>query len=276
MARERKLRLPDDADALLVKMASVNGLNVNAQINLLIRAAAGAMWGQSVPTLSPERVQTVPSVPMGGGDNLGTNWGQSVPTLSPERVQTVPSGNSDGNIKREVYSLTEKPKTETTLSEGGAGETKATPKKARPRVTILEGERKARFDLFWLGGTLSDGTAYRGYPKKEGVGAAEKAFAAFDPDLAETERWCKMVDRWRLSRKWREDFIKDAVNWINERCWDPRNDPSPPAQAPISTPSDGAHPEEWYNFPPGLTEEHKARCRQLGVRYNRDGRPMRA
>lgn len=68
------------------------------------------------------------------------------------------------------------------------------------------------FERFW-----------HAYPKKQGKGAAEKAFRNINPSEELTDRMISAVDKARASDQWRREngrFIPNPSTWLNQKRWE--------------------------------------------------------
>lgn len=80
-----------------------------------------------------------------------------------------------------------------------------------PAATAKDRIRE-RFAQFW-----------EAYPKKQGKGAAEKAFLKISPDVSLHETMIAAVRAAVLSRQWHEQngrFIPNPATWLNQRRWE--------------------------------------------------------
>lgn len=85
------------------------------------------------------------------------------------------------------------------------------PKLTVPATTAKDRIRE-RFAEFWAA-----------YPKKQGKGAAEKAFLKISPTASLHETMIAAVRAAVLSRQWREQngrFIPNPATWLNQRRWE--------------------------------------------------------
>lgn len=84
-----------------------------------------------------------------------------------------------------------------------------------------------------------DGNGYRGYPRKVGRGAAEKAFAAVNPTEDLLDQMIQATKGQASSPAWVKDggqFIPHPATWLNQRRWLDRTEVDLPALPPPPAP----------------------------------------
>lgn len=115
------------------------------------------------------------------------------------------------------------PKTEAALSQKEplpVAEEELTPEAPEPparrnrtaSATTAKDRIRERFAEFWAT-----------YPKKQGKGAAEKAFLKISPTASLHETMIAAIRAAVLSRQWREQngrFIPNPATWLNQRRWE--------------------------------------------------------
>lgn len=87
-----------------------------------------------------------------------------------------------------------------------------------------------RFSRFWAA-----------YPRKEGKGAAEKAFAKHKPGDQDLDCMLAAVETQKRSDKWRKDggqYIPMPATWLNQRRWE---DTGLEGRSSMTNPNHGAH-----------------------------------
>lgn len=132
-------------------------------------------------------------------EDLKPEEGAGEPPLSPEEAPALSQKEPLPRATEETSSAAEEP------------EITAKQKLTVPAATAKDRIRE-RFAEFWSA-----------YPKKQGKGAAEKAFLKISPDGSLHETMIAAVRAAVLSRQWHEQngrFIPNPATWLNQRRWE--------------------------------------------------------
>ena len=139
-----------------------------------------------------------------------------------------PRKNPDGTETKAAENRTKtepKPNENRTETESKATEKR---KKAEEEVEVeveveQENNNNARADRdpgfadFW-----------KAYPKKQGIGAAEKAWKKIKPSEQLLGAMLFAISKQKRSRQWREGYIPNPATWLNQRRWEDVVDDAPP------------------------------------------------
>ena len=68
----------------------------------------------------------------------------------------------------------------------------------------------------------------KAYPKKQGIGAAEKAWKKIKPSEQLLGAMLFAISKQKRSRQWREGYIPNPATWLNQRRWEDVVDDAPP------------------------------------------------
>ena len=69
---------------------------------------------------------------------------------------------------------------------------------------------------------------WKAYPKKQGIGAAEKAWKKIKPSEQLLGAMLFAISKQKRSRQWREGYIPNPATWLNQRRWEDVVDDAPP------------------------------------------------
>ena len=69
---------------------------------------------------------------------------------------------------------------------------------------------------------------WKAYPKKQGIGAAEKAWKKIKPSEQLLGAMLFAISKQKRSRQWREGYIPNPATWLNQRRWEDVVDDTPP------------------------------------------------
>lgn len=69
---------------------------------------------------------------------------------------------------------------------------------------------------------------WKAYPKKQGIGAAEKAWKKIKPSEQLLGAMLFAISKQKRSRQWREGYIPNPATWLNQRRWEDVVDDEPP------------------------------------------------
>lgn len=121
--------------------------------------------------------------------------GKDIPPISPTGIESEKSDN------QQISLISESLEVKTAL--GAESNSSVNHSK-----TII----KQRFDDFW-----------KAYPKKQGKGAAEKAFMKIAPTKELLKAMLKVISEWKLSKQWTKDngqYIPNPATWLNQKRWE--------------------------------------------------------
>lgn len=69
---------------------------------------------------------------------------------------------------------------------------------------------------------------WKAYPKKQGIGAAEKAWKKIKPSEQLLGAMLFAISKQKRGRQWREGYIPNPATWLNQRRWEDVVDDAPP------------------------------------------------
>jgi hypothetical protein len=93
------------------------------------------------------------------------------------------------------------------------------------RATSLTAEQAEAFGKFWSA-----------YPRKQGKGAAERAFAKINPGAELLARMLATIERQKGTDQWRKNlgrFIPYPATWLNQRRWEDEITPAREKELPL-------------------------------------------